>query len=80
MYLMIADEADQDGAKEFLVFAGVFFPAEQLLKITNSVVNLRKKIGFSGTDMLKSSFGTKPKDVSPEDHAKIKNAVLKLGV
>ena len=78
MYLMIADEADQDGAKEFLVFAGVFFPAEQLLKISNSVAKLRRDFGFNETDVLKSAVGTKPKEVPAENHAKIKNAVLEL--
>lgn len=78
MYLMIADEADQDGEKEFLVFAGVFFPGDKILKINNEVKALRQKYAFADTDVLKSSTGTKPKKLSPAKHAEIKNSVLEL--
>jgi len=78
MYLMIADEADQDGEKEFLVFAGVFFPSDNLRHIHNGVKALREQYGFSTSDVLKSATGTKPKNVTPRQHAEIKNGILDL--
>ncbi|MEP2028143.1 MAG: hypothetical protein ABJI96_05475 [Paracoccaceae bacterium] len=75
---MIADEADQDGAKEFLVFAGVFFPGEKMLQIHNEVGSLRNKYGFVDSDVLKSATGTRPKKMLPADHAEIKNSILEL--
>lgn len=78
MFLMIADEADQDGAKQFLVFAGVFFPSEALKILTEGVEKLRRKYGYGDGDLLKSSPTSKPKSVSSESHASIKNAILQL--
>jgi len=78
MYLMIADEADQDGSKEFLVFCAVFFPTDALLKIHLGVEALRSKYGYPPGTSLKSSPGSKPKEVTRENHASIKNDVLEL--
>ena len=80
MYLMYADEADQDGSKEFLVYAAVFFPAEKVLELHNSLVKLRYKYGFKDADHLKFSTGTKPPHVSRDDHTNIKNDILDLAI
>ena len=78
MYLMIADEADQDGSKEFLVFGGVFFPSAKLLTITNEIERLRRNCGYPVGTVLKSAVNTRPKNISPSQHAKIKNEMLAL--
>lgn len=78
MYLMIADEADQDGKKEFLVYAGVFFPDVSVSKLTTEVDALRNKYGYREGDLLKSSPGTVPEYVSRDNHANIKNDILNL--
>lgn len=78
MYLMIADEADQDGSKQFLIYAGVFFPADQTLKLHSGIEKLRAKYGYIDGDKLKSSPVTKPSQISKENHKNIKNGVLDL--
>lgn len=78
MWLMIADEADQGGGKDFLIFGGVFFPFSELQNLHYGVVRLRKKYGFADGDQLKSSPTTRPSQIKPEDHAKIKNEILDL--
>jgi Protein of unknown function (DUF3800) len=78
MYLMYADEADQDGSKEFLVYAGVFIPMKQVAKIHASIQHARNKHGFSDGDVLKFSASTAPKSVSKEAHAAIKSDILAL--
>jgi len=78
MYLMFADEADQDGARDFLVYAAVFFPSEQVEKIVSGVQKLRESFGFGDTDRLKFSTGTKPEHIEREQHTEIKNAVIAL--
>jgi len=78
MYLMFADEADQDGEKEFLVYAGVFFPSDAVLQLHQKVQALRTKFGFAEDDVLKFSSGTKPKGIDNKTHTEIKNSVLKL--
>jgi hypothetical protein len=78
MYLMYADEADQDGAKEYLVYAGVFIPMPQVATIHKSIQNARVKHGFSDGDVLKFSVSTGPKSVTKEAHAAIKAEVLAL--
>lgn len=78
MYLMYADEADQDGQKEFLVYAAVFFPCEKLLYLHNAAEELRTKYGFSNSDQLKSSTGSKPNQVARENHTLIKNDILRI--
>ncbi|HEV8035588.1 MAG TPA: hypothetical protein VGP75_12245 [Yoonia sp.] len=75
---MYADEADQDGSREFLVYAAVFFPADATLKLHKEVVRLRYKYGFKDGDLLKFSTGTKPKHVDRGDHTKLKNDILNL--
>jgi len=80
MFLMYADEADQDGSKEFLVYAAVFIPADKALRIHLEIDKLRTESGFSPTDTLKFSSGTKPKDITREAHTDIKNKVLDLAV
>ena len=77
---MYADEADQDGSREFLVYAAVFFPAEKVLGLHDEVIRLRYKYGFEDGDLLKFSTGTKPKQVERENHTKLKNDVLELAV
>lgn len=75
---MMADEADQDGQKQFLVFAGVFFPSDQTLKLHRGIEALRSKHGYADGDVLKSSPMTKPKTVTKEQHTAIKNDILEL--
>lgn len=78
MYLFYADEADQDGAKEFFVYAAAFIPSEAALPICERVEKLRISAGYLETDPLKFSPRSKPEQVSREDHAQIKNDVLEL--
>ncbi len=78
MFLMYADEADQDGQREFLVYAAVFFPSDRVLEVCKGISELRLKYGFTASDPLKFSTGTKPESVSREDHTSIKSDVLKL--
>ncbi|WP_298558301.1 hypothetical protein [uncultured Aliiroseovarius sp.] len=78
MYILIADEADQDGQKQFLVFAAVFFPSEKLLELHKGVESLRADHGYVSGDVLKSSPMTKPEHVSRDQHAEVKNKILKL--
>ncbi len=75
---MTADEADQDGSKQFLIFAGVFYPAGELSKLHTKVAELRKNYGYEPQDLLKSSPGTKPDQVSRDGHKDIKNDILAL--
>jgi hypothetical protein len=77
---MVADEADQDGSKQFLVFVGVFYKSDVVLKLHREIQKLRSKYGFSDNDDLKSnpSTSTKPKNVDRSAHSEIKNEVLKL--
>ena len=44
----------------------------------NAILNLRTQYGFEDTDLLKFSTGTKPKNVSRENHAAIKNDLIAL--
>lgn len=78
MHIMIADEADQDGEKDFLVFSAVFFPSDSLIKLHTGVAALRNQYNYHADDLLKSSTGSKPNQVSREQHAEIKNKVLEL--
>ena len=76
MYIMMADEADQDGSKEFLVYAAVFFSSSRLLELHKRVETLRQRNGFKDGDVLKFSSGTRPEGVSSGKHAEIKNQIL----
>ncbi len=78
MYVMYADEADQDGSKEFLIYASVFFPSDQLLKIHKGMIAIRRKYGFKPKDKLKFSPGGVSKDITRQAHTDAKNAVLRL--
>lgn len=78
MYLMYADEADQDGEREFLVYASIFYPSTAIRDMCCEVEKYRKKYGFRDGDTLKFSSGTKPDTVSRESHAKIKESILAL--
>ncbi|WP_170443263.1 hypothetical protein [Ruegeria arenilitoris] len=78
MYIMYADEADQDGSKEYLIYASVFFPSDQILKIHNGMIGIRNKFGFAPGDKFKFSPGGISKSISREAHAAAKNEALKL--
>lgn len=73
---MYADEADQDGSKEFLVYAAVFFPAQNIGKIHNRVSELRAEYGFAPEHPLKFSPGSIPQSISRDQHAELKSKVL----
>lgn len=78
LYLMYADEADQDLSKEFLVYAAVFFPSESIGKLHTAISNLRAEHGFRAEHPLKFSPGNIPNVVSREKHAELKTKVLEL--
>lgn len=78
MYLMFADEADQDGQADFLVYAAVFFPALKVDEIVSGIKSIREEAGFSPTDLFKFSTGTIPKGMSREAHAIAKNKMIEL--
>lgn len=80
MYIMIADEADQDGSREFLVYAAVFFPAEHLKKLADGVSELRTKYGYENGDSLKFTSGRIPDGVTRENHLEIKKKIIALAI
>ena len=76
MFVMLADEADQDGSKEFLVYAAVFIPSQNALALSQKVAQIRRKHGFPVEAEFKFSTGTKPAKVTREAHTAAKNDVL----
>lgn len=78
LYLMLADEADQDGSKEFLVMASIFFPSEALKPLHKAVEAERRKAGFAPTAELKFKSRSRPATVNVETHTVLKNRVLEL--
>lgn len=78
MYMMFADEADQDGSREFLVYVAVFVPVSEALTIKREIESLRTEFEFPAGSPLKFSSGTRPSSVTREAHAEIKNRVLAL--
>jgi hypothetical protein len=76
MYFMYADEADQDGAREYLIYGAVFIPSENALTLHKEIERIRFHHGFGAGDSLKFSTGTKPKGMGRDDHTSAKNAVL----
>jgi hypothetical protein len=76
MYLMYADEADQDGSREYLIYGAVFIPAEASVALHDELVSIRDVHGFEATDLFKFSTGTKPPDMPREAHTAAKSAVL----
>lgn len=80
MFLLYADEADQDGSKEYLVFVAVFVPADQALKIHQRIGQIRATYGFESDTAFKFSPGGLPKGISRETHTAAKNDVLEMAV
>lgn len=79
MYLMFADEADQDATKKsFLVYGAIYVPTNQAYELCKKIGSQRKKYGFSETDTLKFSTGTIPESVTRDDHAALKSSVLSI--
>lgn len=77
-FLMFADEADQDASKEFIVHGAVFIPASKAVDIKSEVRRLKIDVGYPVETPVKSSPRSCPKNVSREDHASLKNAILTL--
>ena len=46
MYLMFADEADQDGRREYLIYAAIFVAADAALEISQEVNEARIDAGM----------------------------------
>ncbi len=73
---MVADEADQDGSKEFLVYTGVFFPLRNVQSLSDEVASLLEENEFPSEHDLKFSTGSSPKGYSGRKHTAIKNGIL----
>ncbi len=73
---MFADEADQDGSKEFFVSAAVFIPSSSANLLHDRIVQIRDQCGFLDGDDFKFSVTTKPKHVSFEQHTIAKQATM----
>lgn len=79
MYIMYADEADQDGQREYLIAAAIFVPAEQVKGLTEAVELARTSVGLLPGDNLKFGSGSRPSDrISFADHRTLKNKILTL--
>ena len=77
MYLMYADEADQDAVdKKFLIYGAIYIPSTSALELSNRISSLRGQFGFEPDDKLKFSTGTIPAHVSRKDHAALKSELL----
>ena len=79
-YVLYADEADQDGSKEFLVYVGCIFPSDQLKKICARLAAECHGTPFNALN-LKFSPGKLAADQNIRStHTDIKQKALQLGV
>lgn len=77
---MYADEADQDGKREYLIYAGVFIPVTEAASLSRSIESIRFKSGFKTRDDLKFSSGTKPESITREQHTEAKSKILEAAL
>ncbi|WP_212703080.1 hypothetical protein [Thalassovita aquimarina] len=75
---MYADEADQDGSKEYLIFAAVFIPANNAINIHRGMEKIRANLKLDKSTEFKFSPGKLPKGISRQDHAEAKSEVLRV--
>lgn len=78
MYLMFADEADQSGHREYLVYAAIFVPGGRAAELSTAVAQARAGVGMRTEDCLKFKTRTRPETLTPEAHTQLKNLVLQL--
>jgi hypothetical protein len=77
MYLMFADEADQDAPeKQYLIYGAIYVPTEEALSLVQWITNKRTQFKYPPDAPLKFSTGTIPKGVTREQHAKFKSEML----
>lgn len=79
MYLMFADEADQDGQREYLISAAIFVPFDVVGALSSAIENARVDAGLVPGDNLKFGSATRPSDrISFEGHKSLKSSVLQI--
>ncbi len=79
MYLMFADEADQDALdKNFLVYGAIYVPSAKAHLVCQEINSSRKRYGFAEGAPLKFSTGTIPDGVTRADHAALKGEMLEI--
>lgn len=75
---MYADEADQDGKKQFLVYAAIFIPSAAALKLHRGVIRIRNDFNFSDEYDLKFSPGRMPPGWTLQKFTEVKSKVIEL--
>lgn len=78
MFLMFADEADQEGQRDYLIYAGIFVDAENALAIDQQIKQARTQAGMQAGDSLKFASRTRPENMDREHHTELKNRVLQI--
>lgn len=82
MYLLFTDETNvspkYDSRIKFLAYGGLVINSEKLIELDEGISKIRNEAGYSSTDSLKFDTHTKPKGVTPERFAEVKNKVINL--
>ncbi len=82
MYYLFADETNttpkSDKGVKFFVYGGLIVPADKISLIDNEIRQLRHEAGYLKTDSLKFSANSRPKTLSDEEFAVIKQKLIGL--
>jgi hypothetical protein len=77
---MFGDEvlAEEGAGRKFFIYGGVFVEVDELPAIHQKIEKLRQDAGFGPGDSLKFTAKGRPATLTPEEHRKIKCAVIAL--
>lgn len=82
MHLLFTDETnltpDVETKVKFFAYGGLIVPLKNFLSIDEKITKLREEYGYKKTDSLKFSSKNRPKDVTPEKFAQIKDSVIDI--
>lgn len=77
MQLLYTDETNLDPkTADFFVYGGVIISGDRAGELSQSIDGLRKAFGYKPDDLLKFNTVERPKQITPEAHALIKQRVL----
>lgn len=80
MHLLLTDETNTRPTSGilFFIYGGLLFPVEVLCQLDDRIAGIRDQTGFRPGDELKFNSATRPAYVTVSDHARAKDAVIRL--
>jgi hypothetical protein len=76
MHLLYADETNIDPGHDFFAYGGVSIDASKAEALSADINLIRAQFGYVRDDLLKFNTRERPKHITPDAHAKAKQAVM----